>query len=142
VYGQNFRHPVEIMETAPDTVGSRLAYQVKEHIQKSASMRLTYENDDRLQVRLVTLDPYANDPPLAGILTVFSVVYTWMNAKYMIMPYFMTQFVGPCGANRVQECAEIITAKAYAQIEIIIMLRGKMAEGIERGKEGKAPKPK
>jgi hypothetical protein len=124
VYGQNFRHPVEIMETAPDTVGSRLAYQVKENIQKSASMRLTYEKEVRLQMFLVTLDPYANKPG-AGISTVYSVVYAWMNPQQPILmlgPIFMRQFVGTCGTSYLKECAEIITAKAYEQFEVMFKI--------------------
>lgn len=97
--------PVEIVSTAPDTVGQRLVFGLKEGIRSSTSLGLSYDKSKpRLQVNIVTLDQNPSNP---GYSTVYAVVVVWNNPNQGF-PLYLNQYVGYCGSNRVRECADSI----------------------------------
>lgn len=112
------KFPVEIMEKAADPVGGQLANEVKEHIQESTTMRLSYENEDRLLVVIITMDP-DTETDGGGLRTIYSVAITWINLE-KAFPFYLSGNVGHCGAMLISDCAERITARIYEQIERVV----------------------
>ncbi|MFO1408641.1 MAG: hypothetical protein U1F08_14085 [Steroidobacteraceae bacterium] len=100
--------PVYLGATADDPVGSRLAYRIKEQIRKSGQMEFVPSASDAfVGLNLTTLDP--DD---AARRTVYSLVVTIrdFSAKDAELFYYWSSYVGTCGTNKVDECAESIAA--------------------------------
>lgn len=110
--------PVAIAATTNDSVGSQLVYFVKQDLQASKSLTLTLGTGYRIQLEIVTIEQYPNNP---GISTVYSVVITWINPKNPF-PLFLNSYVGYCGASRVRNCAQNIVAKTSEQSDELIRL--------------------
>jgi len=109
---------VEIESTSEDPVGQNFIYKIKEGINKSSSMHVTYENEDRFCLSIITLDA---DKENYGLKTVYSVTYLFKSST-IPFPYYLNSSVGYCGANRVQQCADGIVADTFSQIEEMIRL--------------------
>ena len=111
---------IEVNATAPDQVGQRLVYAVKEGIRTSSSLALTFDqNKPRMQVNVVTLDQSASAP---GFSTVYSVVILWNNPGNQIFPYYLMQYAGFCGSSRVKECADSLVANISEQSDSMLKL--------------------
>ena len=109
-YGQA-QMPVFIESAAQDTVGSRLAYAIREKVRQSSGFALVTTTDGALfRIGLVTLDPNAN-ASTAGYSTIYSVVLTAWRPQTKTWTY-INKFVGNCGSARVNECAESVMAEA------------------------------
>lgn len=105
---------VFVEATAPDPVGSRLAYAIKEGIRRSAGMSLAdREADALIGVSLVTLDPDRSDA--GGNRTIYSVVWTARTLHSTPVRMYLTNSVGICGTNRVSACADGLVADTDAQ---------------------------
>lgn len=115
----NATMPVEIVQTTSDSVGQRLVYYVKEDIRASDSMTLTFnEKIPRLQVQIVTID---ENPANPGYSTAYSFVVLWENPKELF-PFFLNNYVGYCGADRVRACASDLVANISENSDEIIKL--------------------
>jgi len=111
--------PVEVEATADDPVGRQLVFRVKEAIRTSSSMELSFdESKARMQVHMVTLDQSRDSP---GLSTAYSVVLTWNNPEQPF-PFYLNQYTGYCGADRVKSCAEGIVANTSEASDAIIKL--------------------
>ena len=105
---------VFVAETAPDSVGSRLAFSIKEGIRRSAGMALTDRSQDAIiRVHIVTLDPDKNDN--SNRRTIYSVVWTAQTLHSTPVTMYLTNSVGLCGSSRVQECAEDLVSDTDRQ---------------------------
>jgi len=100
--------PVQVIPTADDTVGSRVVFGIKERIRRSSSLELSLDDSvSRLQAHIVTLD---NNPKNPGLSTVYSLVVTWNNPAQPF-PYYLNQYTGYCGSDRIEACADTIVSK-------------------------------
>jgi hypothetical protein len=108
--------PDEVIESADDTVGSRLVYAVKEKIRSSSSLEITFDKTIyRMQARFVTLD--GNDS--GGRSTTYSMVLTFAKGDEGL-PLYLDQITGVCGSSRVQECADGLVADISKTSDFII----------------------
>jgi hypothetical protein len=111
--------PVEIISTAPDVVGQRLVFALKEGIRSSSSLGISFDQSKaRMQVNVVTLDQSTSSP---GYSTVYAVVILWNNPT-QAFPLYLTQYVGYCGSSRVRECADGLVANVSEQSDGLLKL--------------------
>jgi hypothetical protein len=109
---------IYVAATAPDSVGARLAYALKEGIRRSASMSLAdRKQDGALWVIFVTLDP---DKSQGGSdRTIYSAVWTMQTFHDVPVTMYLSSTVGLCGSKRVQECADSLAAETDEQVSIV-----------------------
>lgn len=97
--------------TTKETVGSRLAFAVKERIRTSAGFKLVSQREDALfRMSMVTLDDKN------GYSTVYSVVFSAWQPQTGTWTY-LDNIVGTCGSSRIAECAEGLVADADSASE-------------------------
>jgi hypothetical protein len=115
--------PIQVISDADDSVGSRLVYGIKEQIRKSSSLELSLNDSvPRLQARIVTMDQNPKNP---GVSTVYSLVVTWNNPAQPFS-FFLTQYTGYCGAERINACADTVISKvSEVSDQVIHMLVNK-----------------
>lgn len=105
---------VTVSHNGQDIVGSKLAYQVKEGIRRSVGLRLAQNHDLSFVLHLVTRDASSENP---GAETVFGYAITYKTPGGGVV------FLGPtgekCGANRVNEVAQMIVADIDKQADIL-----------------------
>jgi hypothetical protein len=111
--------PVLVVHDGTDSVGGRLAYQVKEAIRRSGGFRLIQGNEPGLRIRLITRDlnqiVYADSKPGTG--TIYTVTFTM---KTDAQPeWFLVSDMANCTPNRVNEVAEILIAELDQVIGIL-----------------------
>lgn len=98
---------VWVSATAEDIVGGRLVYSLKEAVRRSVGLRLVDRREDAaIIVHLVTLDPDSN----VGNRTIYSAVWTVQTLHNPPVTMYMTQYVGLCGAKRLEGCAQSLVA--------------------------------
>ena len=106
---------VEVIATAPDTVGRNLVFQVREKVARSSTIRaFTANSGPRLRLSVVTMDPDDDK----SFSTIYSAVLTWHNGTDRF-PLYLTNYVGTCGSNRVSDCADSLVAAAGEQADFI-----------------------
>jgi hypothetical protein len=105
--------PVQVVHSGNDAVGQRLVFYFKEAIRGSTSFSVALEPTLGLRVWIVTLDP---DNPSRAYSTVYSAAWTWNNPNEPF-DYFLTQYVGTCGSQRVRSCAEDLLVATNSQLE-------------------------
>lgn len=111
--------PVEINSTAPDFVGLRLVYALKEGIRSSNSLGISFDQSKpRMQLNVSTIDRDTTNP---GTSTVYSVVILWNNPDKPL-PLYLVQLLGQCGSSRVQECADGIVANVSEEADRVFKL--------------------
>lgn len=113
---ENPKFAVEVEHTGNDIVGGRLAFAVKEGIRKSESFRISYKDELRVKIILLTID---NDSYSPGNSSIYSFVLCWVNPTYYFS-FFITSYVGQCGSSRVDEVAERIISLTDKRIEGIL----------------------
>lgn len=119
---------VYVSATAEDSVGSRLAFAIKEGIRRSAGLSLADREDDGLiGVRIVTLDPDED----RGNRTIYSVVWTVKTLHDTPVTMYLTNSVGICGSNRVAACADNLVADTDARAT---QVRGWIRDVLDRSK--------
>jgi hypothetical protein len=102
-----FDIPVEVIESGEDRLGRRLVYLLKEGINKSSSMHITYNKDElRITVRILTV---ANGAPKSA--TAYGASFLISRPKELAI--YDSSTVGYCGADRLQECADSLVVDAY-----------------------------
>jgi len=104
---------VEVSASSNDLVGQRLVYQIKEGIRKSSNMRLTYDDESRLQLLIITLERDQINP---GSSTIYSITWTY-KMKGELLPYFVDNVLGTVGSMHVQEVADDKVAKTDDELE-------------------------
>lgn len=93
---------VELVSTSKDVLGRRLAYEIREAIAASRTVAMSSDEDDfRMRLSIVTIDPEDQETQLT---TVYSAVILAVNPKQPA-PYYITNFVGTCGGNKIKTCA-------------------------------------
>jgi hypothetical protein len=111
--------PVEVEATGDDSVGRQLVFKIKEGIRSSSSMNMSFDDAEaRMQVHVVTLEQSSDSP---GYSTVYSVVITWNNPEQPF-PFYLNQYTGYCGLNRVQSCADGIVADVSEASDAVLKL--------------------
>ena len=116
---------VYVEANTPDTVGTRLAYQLREQLRSSRGLQLAgTEADSFMQINLVTLDPDNNN----GLRTIYSAVITAHQLGNPTARIYLTNIVGACGGNRVTWCVDSLAAdidewSTTIQYELLKMLR-------------------
>lgn len=112
---------VGISHTGEDTVGSQLAFALREAVRRSAGYELVPERDALLTIHLVTLEPREN---AQGGWTVTSVVYTMQNRLALEprdpqtwYPIFLTAQVAVSGRDAVPSIALAILGGLDAAME-------------------------
>ena len=111
---------VHVSSTAPDSVGGRLVFGVKEAIRRSSGMTLAEREQDALiSVRIVTLDPDTNNSS-NGYRTIYSLVWTARTMHATPVDMYLSNSVGLCGSGRVAECAEELTADTDKYSTIVV----------------------
>ncbi len=106
--------PVSVSATTEDSIGSRLAFTIREGIRRSASMELVDEARYAfVRIHLVTLNPDASKGK--ELWTAYSIVWTRSFKKYPSFEQYLTQTVGTCGADRLEECGASIIARTDEQ---------------------------
>ncbi len=106
---------VEVIHSGQDSVGQQLVFYYKEAIRSSASFHLTLGSTLGFRVRIVTLDP---SEIKSSYSTVYSATWTWNNPEKPF-DFYLTQYVGTCGANRVRSCAEDLLVATNTELEKI-----------------------
>ena len=113
---------VSVSHSGDDSVGSRLAFAVREAIRSSSGYQLVSEKST-LQIEVVTLDPNRGERN-SGNQTVSSVTYTMRNFlpyekgnPQTWLPIFLSVWIGLAGANRVDEQAKSILAALDREVE-------------------------
>ena len=104
---QSGKIPVIVDSTGDDTVGSRLAYQVRGQIAQSALFREPKGKELYLKVHLVTLDPDSSIESTRGSRTIYAMSLTIVGPIANDEKY-LTTTVGKCGTSVVARCAESI----------------------------------
>lgn len=116
VQAQTVKTPVEVVHAGRDTVGSRFAFELKEAIRSSNSMRyvIATEADPRIVVHIVTVDTSSTTP---GNGTAASVSIIYDGKLVPVSGIFLDSMVQTCGYQRVAECARGIAGDVDAAIE-------------------------
>jgi hypothetical protein len=112
---------IYVAATTPDQVGQAFVYALKEGVASSSRHKLvTSETDAAFRLRIVTLNPESTGRE--GIHTVYSVTLTMRNLdpKMSGWDYFVSSWVGDCGSDKTQNCAQAVLAGADAQMSPIV----------------------
>jgi hypothetical protein len=105
--------------TSNDSVGGRLTYAIKECIRRSAGMSLSNRIEDALvTINIVTLDP-DNNTQNRNIRTVYSAVWTSKTLHETPVEMYLTNTVGTCGSNKINECAEDLAAETDKNVNFV-----------------------
>jgi hypothetical protein len=102
---------VVVEATAQDTVGSRMAFALRERLRQSSAFKFVTTSEEALfKLGFVTIDASANTSN-AGYSTVYSAVFAAWQPQTGTWT-FLSNFVGTCGSSRVNECADTLVAEA------------------------------
>lgn len=100
-----------------DLVGKRVAYHVREGLNKATTMVVADRYlDSVIQLSLVCLDPEGDEK---GSVSRYSYAITFLNRKGHY-DYLLTHGVGTCGARRVADCAENIVVSLAGAIRDLL----------------------
>jgi hypothetical protein len=126
-YAQQGKYKIYIQSTAPDFVGQRFVYELRERINASSRYAIGDSQESSLfHLRVVTIDPENNAQQ--GVRTVYSVVLTTVDLSAPRgLTYYMTSWVGSCGANVVSACAANIVASTDGEATPYIELLAESA---------------
>ncbi len=72
------KFPIEVAGDTPDETGSRFINQVRQQIGKSQTLKLSTADEPRIKLIFSTIDPLSVLPELCDLLTVSSVVWTFV----------------------------------------------------------------
>lgn len=100
--------PVSVAHSGSDALGKRLAVELTQEVMRHPDLTATAETDRGWKIVLVTI---ANDGA-----TTFSVSLV-NKAPEALFDYYVTSFVGVCGAQRLESCAGEIVAKVLEPID-------------------------
>jgi hypothetical protein len=112
--------PVEVIAHAPDTIGSRLVYNVKEIIRQSSGFRIAGQDENRVVINIQTMEPPNGEYPSG---TIFGIA--WYYYIKGGSPIYMNHTLGWVGTQKVKEGAEFIVARTDLVIQDIIKIYSK-----------------
>lgn len=103
------RTPIMVEHQGSDNVGGRLAYQLKELLEKSALFRLTNKDEKKLKLLLITKEEFPGRPNMSSIYTV-----VWSYSENDgTLKYFLSSDVGVANAAAVKEEAEALVSRTH-----------------------------
>lgn len=106
---------IYISATTPDQTGQTLLYKLREQLARSSVYQITgRDNDSLFQFRVVTLDPTEGN---SGVSTVYSLVLTGSRLDDPSVKVYLSSWVGTCGRNRVDTCADNILGGADSSMQ-------------------------
>lgn len=110
------RSPVVVEHVGKDSLGQRLAYELREVIRASQSMRLVTasETDPRIVIYLITVETSRASP---GSSTSAAMTVAYDSDALSLRGYLLTTVVQNCGSQRTQECARDLAASVDEQLE-------------------------
>ncbi len=99
--------PVAIEHDDNDTVGSRLAYRIKEMLGRSSLMQPSGKDEKKIVIVLKTKDEF---PGRSGLSSIYSI--SWLFAsKEGSLKYFLTSEAGIVDSADIDEVAETVLGK-------------------------------
>ena len=116
VKAQSTKTPVQVVHSGKDNVGQRLAFELREVIRGSRSMKFVSgpESDPRIVVQLVTQDNNSSSPGNAASVAM-AIIY---DGKFVEgNGIFLTMIVQNCGSKVTQDCARDLAADIDQEIE-------------------------
>jgi hypothetical protein len=110
------RVPVDVAHSGKDSVGQRIAFELREGIRGSQSMRLAAANEanPRIVVNLVSIDGNDDSP---GNSTNLAFVVAYDSSELAFLGLLITASVQTCGTRRTQECARTLLSDIDAALE-------------------------
>jgi hypothetical protein len=111
---------IEVVDDSEDMVGQRLVFKVKEKFASSSIFRLTYKDEPRVQVIILTMDRFKGDRFQENISTMYAVI--WVFKFEVGLPIYLNGTMGFAGSQVLDESAESIVAKTEKLISTIIKL--------------------
>lgn len=90
---------IHIAVTTEDPVGRRLAFRFRDAVGRSGAFREVAAGEKGFKASLVTLDPTKD-----GQMTVYSLAL--LIPRDEGLDYFVTSYVGVCGQDKLQACAQ------------------------------------
>ena len=113
---------IEIEHNGADTIGRKLAHQVKERIGASYIFRLTFNNEPKgMKMIINTAEPELSEKDIC----IYSIVLTF-KSKGQNYPLYIWSDVGICKGNRIEEEADeiiSITDKVASEYSKIIGIK-------------------
>jgi len=97
--------PIEIDHNGKDAIGTRLSYQIKEGIRRSAGLRLALGDEPRIVVHMITMDI---DLPRPGCASAAAYTYTFMVPGKIEV--YLNAGMSICGEHRIKTIAESVVA--------------------------------
>ena len=104
--------PVEVQSNCNDSIGQRLVYEFKELVRKSNSMKLTTENESRIQVIIQSMDSDDKRPNIYSIYTVI-----WNIVPKNGVPHYFNSVMGYCGSLVISDVASRLIAQTDEKID-------------------------
>lgn len=101
---------VEVDCTSSDNIGPRLAYQIKEHVRKSAGLRLTNSNEPRLILYIVSAA--ISEFPASAVG--YTITFRGQSRPEEI---YLISGVVVCGTYRIAEVSELIMSNIDKQAD-------------------------
>src|SRR5437773_3033978 len=114
-FAQNKKIPVEVNHSGQDTVGARIAYELKQSIAASRTMRLEDSAYvPRMKAVIVSLDI---EDSARGSRSALSVSIVFDSLDTPLGGIYLTSYVQTCGTLRAQNCAADLLALVDKQID-------------------------
>lgn len=110
ILAQPGKFAIEVIDNSSDRVGEVLTYQIKEKIRESNSLRLTYEEEVRMQIDIKTMS-YED----SRALTIYAIV--WILKPEGDSPIYYTSSLGYAGKDRINKVALSKVARTVKLIE-------------------------
>jgi hypothetical protein len=108
------RVPIEVVNWSQDTLGQKLVNEIKERISRSSVMRTATSNEQRMQLRIDTMDPVHHIPQYSGRITVASIIWVGQVKKGgEQVPYYMTNTLVATGGQNIERTADVIFEQTY-----------------------------
>jgi len=105
-------YPIRINHTGDDSVGTVLAYQLREQLATSKTLHPADSDEyPRININIVTMNPDKS----SSNRTIHSTVLTIDTKKEESEKYYQ-HWVGVCGTDRVKDCATTLIANAQSTI--------------------------
>ncbi len=104
---QSRKTAVTVIHEGSDPVGLRLAYHLKEELNRSSLFRLSTKDERKVQLILTTMEEFGGRPELSSA---FSAVWLYSENE-ATLKYFLQSEVGLASGVTVQQTAEALAAK-------------------------------
>ncbi len=112
---------VEVVDRAEDVVGQRLVFKVKEKFNASNMFKLTFSDETRIQVIILTMDRFKGNETSEGSSTMYSVIWV-LKGENSILSIYLDSTLGFAGAWVLDDAAEGIVAMTEKLASTIIKL--------------------